>query len=134
MQKSVTFVKRFKNKYFKDKMYHKFSVYSHYTGDYRGAAHSICNLKYSIPTNIPVAFYKGPNYDYHFIVKVLAEEFEKQFTCVGEKTEKYITFTVPIEKEVTKTNKNEERITKNVSYRLQFIDIASLWQAPYQTL
>ena len=49
---------------------------------------------------------------------MLAEEFEKQFTCVGEKTEKYITFTVPIEKEVTKTNKNEERITKNVSYRL----------------
>ena len=65
---------------------------------------------------------------------MLAEEFEKQFTCVGEKTEKYITFTVSIEKEVTKTNKNEERITKNISYRLQFIDIASLWQAPYQTL
>ena len=43
---------------------------------------------------------------------MLAEEFEKQFTCVGEKTEKYITFTVSIEKEGTKTNKNEERITK----------------------
>ena len=92
------------------------------------------NLKYSIPTNIPVAFHKGSNYDYHFIIKVLAEEFEKQFTCVGEKTEIYITFTVSIEKEVKKTNKNEERITKNISYRLQFIDIASLWQAPYQTL
>ena len=28
----------------------------------------------------------------------LAEEFEKQFICFGESTEKYITLTVPIEK------------------------------------
>ena len=37
-------------------------------------------------------------------------------------TEKYITFTVPIEKEVTRTDKNREEITKNISYILQFID------------
>ena len=35
-------------------------------------------------------------------MKELAEEFEKQFTCSGENTEKYITFTVPVEKEVMK--------------------------------
>ena len=35
----------------------------------------------------------------------LAEEFKKQFTCSGENTEKYITFTVPIEKEVTRIEK-----------------------------
>ena len=33
-------------------------------------------------------------------MKELAEEFEKQLTCLGENTGKYITFTVPIEKEV----------------------------------
>ena len=32
--------------------------------------------------------------------KELAEEFEKQFTCLGENTEIDITFTVSIEKEV----------------------------------
>ena len=36
--------------------------------------------------------------DYHFIIKELAEEFKKQFTCLEENTEKYIAFTVPIEK------------------------------------
>ena len=57
-----------------------------------------------------------------FIVKKLTEEFKKQFTCLGENTEKHITFTVPIENEVTRTDKNGEEITKN--YTLQFSDIA----------
>ena len=56
--------------------------------------------------------------------KDLTEDFKKQFTCLGEITEKYITFTVPIEKEVTKIGKNGEEITKNISYILQFIDRA----------
>ena len=33
-------------------------------------------------------------------------------------------FTVPIEKEVTRIDKNGEEITKNISYILQFIDSA----------
>ena len=37
---------------------------------------------------------------------MLAEEFKKQFTCLGENTEKYITFTVLIEKEVTGVDRN----------------------------
>ena len=32
------------------------------------------------------------------MIKGLAEELKKQFTCLGENTEKYITFTVSIEK------------------------------------
>ena len=64
------------------------------------------------------------NYDDHFMIKELAEEFKKQFTCLGENTEKYITFTVPIEKEVTRIDKNGEEITKTVSYILKFIDSA----------
>ena len=36
--------------------------------------------------------------DQTMIIKELAEEFKKQFICLGENTEKYITFTVPIEK------------------------------------
>ena len=42
------------------------------------------------------------------------EKFEKLFTCLGENTEEYITFTVPIEKEVTRTDRNGEEIIKNI--------------------
>ena len=37
---------------------------------------------------------------------------------------KNITFSVPVEKEVTRTDKNGKEITKTTSYRLQFIDSA----------
>ena len=36
----------------------------------------------------------------HTIIKKLAEEFEGQFECFGKNTEKYITFSVPIKKEL----------------------------------
>ena len=55
-------------------------------------------------------------------MKELAEEFNKQYTCLWENNEKYITFTVPIEKEVTSIDKNGEEVIKNISYVLQFID------------
>ena len=52
----------------------------------------------------------------------MVKEFEKQFTCLGENTEKCISFTVPIEKEVTRSDKDAEEISRNISYLLQFID------------
>ena len=72
----------------KDKKYRKVRGHCHYTGEYRGVAHSICNLRYSVPKGIPIVFHNGPNYDYHFIIKELAEEVKKQFTCSGENTKK----------------------------------------------
>ena len=77
-----------------------------------------------MPKNIPIVFHNGSNYDYHFIIKELAEEFKKKITCLGEITEKYITFTVSTGKEVTRIDKNGEEITKNICYILQFIDNA----------
>ena len=38
---------------------------------------------------ISVVFYNGSNYDYHFNIKELENEFEMQFDCLGENTEKY---------------------------------------------
>ena len=113
---------KIENEYVKNKKYHKVRDHSHYIGEYRGAAHSICKLKHSVPKKIPIAFHNRSNYDYHFIIKKLAGKFKCQFTCVKENAEKYITLKVPIEKEVTRIDKNGEEMTKNIPYILQFID------------
>ena len=60
---------KFENKHLKDKKYYIVRDHCHYTGEYRGAAHSLCNLKYCVPKKIPIVFHSGSNYDYHFIIK-----------------------------------------------------------------
>ena len=47
------------------KLYHKVRDHCHYTGKFRGAAHSICNLRYKTPKEIPVVLHNGSTYDYH---------------------------------------------------------------------
>ena len=74
------------------KIKHKVRDNCHYTGKFRGNAHKICNLRYKIPRETPVVFHNASIYDYHFIIKQLTEEFKSQFSCLGENTEKYITF------------------------------------------
>ena len=67
-------------------------------------------------------FHNGSTYDCHFIIKELAEEFEGEFECLGENTEKCITFSVPVKKETTKKDKDcNDKITKT-SYKIKFID------------
>ena len=51
----------------------KVRYHCHYTGNYRGAAHDICNLKYKTPKEIPIVFHNGYTYDYHFIIKEIAK-------------------------------------------------------------
>ena len=74
----------------------------HYTGKYRGTARSICNLKFNVLNEIAVVFHNSSNYDFHFIIKELANQYEEKFECLWQITEKYKTFSVPIEKEVAK--------------------------------
>ena len=76
----------------------------HYTEEYRGVTHSIFYLKSIIYLKIYIAFHNGFNYDYHFVIKQLAEKFENKITCLGENNDRYITFTVPIE--IKNNNKN----------------------------
>ena len=87
--------------------------YCHYTGKYRGAARSKCNLNYKIVKEIPVLFHNGSVYDYHFIIKYLAREFKVNSECLGENTEKYISFTVPFEKVIN---------DKEIKYRIRISD------------
>ena len=80
-----SFLKKFTN----DKNYQKARDRCHYTGKYRGAAHNICILKFNVPNEISVVLCNG------------SKEFKGEFECPGENTEKYKTFSVPIEKEMT---------------------------------
>ena len=41
------------------KLYHKVRDHCHYTGKFRRAARSICNLRYKTPKEIPVVFHNG---------------------------------------------------------------------------
>ena len=96
------------------KLYRKVRDHCHYTGKFRGAAHSICNVKHNTPKEILVVFHNGPTYDYHFIINKFAKEFNGQLECLGENAEKYITFSVPISKELDNG--------KKIVYILKFID------------
>ena len=70
----------------------------HYTGKYRGATHTVCNLRYKTPKETSIVFHNSSTYNSHFIIKELVKQFEGQFECLGENTEKCITFSVPIKK------------------------------------
>ena len=100
-----------------DKNHYKVKDHCHYSGKYRGAANNICNLRYKIAKEIPIVFHNGSTYDYHFIIKELVKEFDGNFECLGENTEKYITFSVPIKKEI----KNKNKIIE-ITYKIKIID------------
>ena len=100
-----------------NKTYHKVRDHCHYTRKYGGAVHDNSNLRWKIPNEIPVVLHNGSTYDYHFIIRELAEECEEELECLGENTEKYTTFSVPIKKEITK----KDKITK-ISFKIKFID------------
>ena len=92
MQQNFTFAK--KESLSKSTNYRKVRDHCHFTGKYRGAVHSICNLIFNVLNEIPVVFHNGSNYDYHFIIRELANEFYRQLKCLGENTEKYISFAI----------------------------------------
>ena len=69
---------------------------------------------YNTPREIPVIFHNGSSYDYHFIIKGLAEGFDGDFECLGENKEKHITFSVPIKKEFDEDG--------TIIYGIKFID------------
>ena len=45
-----------------------------------------------------MVFNDGSNFDYHFIIKELGNEFKEKFGCLEENTKNHKTFFVSIEK------------------------------------
>ena len=103
---------------------YKLRDHCHYTGKCRGAVQNVCNLRYKVPKEIPVVFHNGSTYDYHFIIKELVKEFDGNFNCLGENTEKYITFSVPLKKKIRQSRVPQHVENKNleITYKIKSID------------
>ena len=59
-------------------------------------------MQFKIQTakKILLVFHNGSTYDYNFIINQLAKEFDGQFECLEENTEKYVNFSVKIKKKL----------------------------------
>ena len=69
----------------------------HYTGTYRGPAHSICSLRYKTPHYIPIVFHNLSGYDAHLFIRELGKKFDTGKTdVIAENKEKYISFNVDV--------------------------------------
>ena len=94
----------------------------HFTGKYRGAAQFNCDMNYKITKYIPIVFHNLSSYDSHFTIKELANEFDGELECLGENTEKYSSYSVKINKKITKKDEDGNEKIVNIPYRLKFID------------
>ena len=90
----------------------------HFTGRYRGAAHNICNLKYSKPNNISVFFHNLTGYDSHLFIKKLGVT-EGNIDCIPNNKENYISFSKTI---ITGEYTNKKGETKNKYFKIVFKD------------
>ena len=98
----------------------------HYTGKYRGAAHSSCNLRYRIPNYIPVIFYNLAGYDAHLFIKELAKHTSK-IGVIAENTENYISFSVKVEVDTFIDKAGKTVLNERSKYiEIRFIDLDSL--------
>ena len=98
----------------------KVKGHCHYKGKFRGAAHSMCNLNYNNQKEIPITIHNA-TCDTHFILNELAIGFKGELNCIEDNMEKYITFSVPIKKEVNNYDGNDNK-KKTITYNLKFID------------
>ena len=86
----------------------KVKDHCHLTGEYRGAAHQECNLKYKEPSFIPVVFHNLSGYDAHLFIKELGVS-SGDINCIANTEEKYISFTKKILVDTVKETVLEER-------------------------
>ena len=90
----------------------------HFTGRYRGAAHNICNLKYSKPNNISVFFHNLTGYDSHLFIKKL-NITTGAIDCIPNNQENYISFSKTI---ITGEYTNKKGETRNKYFKIIFKD------------
>ena len=90
----------------------------HYTGLYRGPVHSLCNLRYKIPSYIPVVFHNLSGYDAHLFIRELGAH-TSEMGVIADNKEDYISFSikVPVDSYIDKEGNEEDKLIE-----LRFID------------
>ena len=90
----------------------------HYTGLYRGPAHSLCNLRYKIPSYIPVVFHNLSGYDAHLFIRELGAH-TSEMGVIAKNKEDYISFSikVPVDSYIDKNGEEKDKLIER-----RFID------------
>lgn len=96
--------------------------HDHITGEYRGAAHSYCNLIFQVCSFIPVIFHNLSGYDSHIFIKELSK-YEGEIKIIPKTKEKYLS----ISKIITMRNKMK-------SVKIKFIDSFQFLSSSLDTL
>ena len=89
----------------------------HFTGRYRGAAHSNCNLNYRKLNFTPLVFHNLSGYDSHLFIKNLGFS-AGNIDCIPNNEERYISFTKRIQVGSYTTKEGE---TKPLHHKIRFI-------------
>ena len=90
----------------------------HHTGRYRGPGHSLCNLRYRIPSYILVIFHNLSRYYAHLFIKKLGKN-SRDMEVIAKNKEDYISFSVDVavDNYVDKEGSEKEKLIE-----LRFID------------
>ena len=91
----------------------------HFTGQYRGAAHNICNLKCKKPLVLPVIFHNLQGYDGHLFIKQLSR-LQGDLSCIPSTEEKYISFSKSIKVGEYYSNKFGKMFP--INFEIRFLD------------
>ena len=105
------------NKPFNDKD-PKVRDHCHHTGKYRGPAHRNCNLRYGIPSYIPVVFCNLSGYDAHLFMRELGKKMDN-IGVIAKNKEDCITFSIGV---VVDKYMDKEGNEKDRTIELRFID------------
>ena len=91
----------------------------HYTGLYRGPAHSLCNVRYKIPSYIPVVFHNLSGYDAYLFIRELGAH-TSDMEVIAKNKEDYISFSikVPVEKYVDENGEDKDKL---IDLRFKFM-------------
>ena len=101
--------------------------HDHLTGEFRGAAHSQCNLQYQLPKFVPVIFHNLSGYDSHLFIKQLGKS-KGNINCIPNNEEKYISFSksiLPDDVEDNYKNRIEIRYIDSFKFMASSIDSLS---------
>ena len=78
--------------------------------------------------------YFSPSDDYHFIIKILANNFEGQVEYLGENTEQYNFFPILIEQKVSNIDRDGNESIATISYKIIFVVNLTFMATPLSNL